>query len=99
MKTWHVQKPPMHLASRHEEEALKIVDAQDKIARLRRKDDHRRELIKAHMEQQEERVRLARGSWDVYFHCLCTNIIAALPSPTPCLLSMLTRNNWPFEHF
>merc|ERR550514_77701 len=39
-----------------EEEALKIVDAQDKILRLRRKDEHRRELIKAHMEQQEERV-------------------------------------------
>merc|ERR1719271_1563651 len=44
------------LKVKHEEEALKIVDAQDKILRLRRKDEHRRELIKAHMEQQEERV-------------------------------------------
>merc|ERR550514_589503 len=44
------------LKVKHEEEALKIVDAQDKIVRLRRKDEHRRELIKAHMEQQEERV-------------------------------------------
>merc|ERR1719311_678778 len=41
---------------RHEEEALKLVDAKDKIKRMERKDLFRRDLIRSHMEQQEERV-------------------------------------------
>merc|ERR1719478_1558162 len=41
---------------RHEEEALKLVDAKDKLKRMERKDLNRRELIRDHMEQQEERV-------------------------------------------
>merc|ERR1719395_258295 len=41
---------------RHEEEALKLVDAKDKIKRMERKDLFRRDLIREHMEQQEERV-------------------------------------------
>jgi hypothetical protein len=41
---------------RHEEEALKLVDAKDKIMRMQRKDLFRRDLIKQHMDQQEERV-------------------------------------------
>merc|ERR1719409_2543664 len=41
---------------RHEEEALKLVDAKDKIKRMERKDLFRRDLIRQHMEQQEERV-------------------------------------------
>merc|ERR1711939_15246 len=41
---------------RHEEEALKLVDAKDKIKRLERKDLFRRDLIRDHMGQQEERV-------------------------------------------
>jgi hypothetical protein len=41
---------------RFEEEALKLVDAKDKIARMERKDLFRRDLIRQHMEQQEERV-------------------------------------------
>jgi hypothetical protein len=41
---------------RHEEEALKLIDAKDKIKRMERKDLFRRELIREHMEQQEERV-------------------------------------------
>merc|ERR1712054_147946 len=41
---------------RHEEEALKLVDAKDKINRMQRKDLFRRDLIRQHMEQQEERV-------------------------------------------
>merc|ERR1711977_139064 len=43
-------------AVRHEEEALKLIDAKDKIKRMERKDLFRRELIREHMEQQEERV-------------------------------------------
>merc|ERR1711998_3811 len=41
---------------RHEEEALKLVDAKDKIQRMERKDLFRRDLIRQHMDQQEERV-------------------------------------------
>jgi hypothetical protein len=44
------------LKIKHEEEALKLVDAKDKIERLRRKDEFRRELIRGHMDQQTERV-------------------------------------------
>merc|ERR1719213_283410 len=38
---------------RHEEEALKLIDAKDKIKRMERKDLFRRELIREHMEQEE----------------------------------------------
>jgi len=41
---------------KHEEEALKLVDAKSKIDRLRRKDEYRRDLVRDHILQQEERV-------------------------------------------
>jgi len=41
---------------KHEEESLKLIDAKDKIQRLERKDLFRRDLIRDHMIQQEERV-------------------------------------------
>jgi len=44
------------LKVKHEEEALKLVDAKSKIDRLRRKDEFRRDLVRDHIHQQEERV-------------------------------------------
>jgi len=41
---------------RHEEESLKLVDAKDKIKRLQRRDEHRRDLIRENLVSQEERV-------------------------------------------
>merc|ERR1719473_2063535 len=41
---------------KHQEESLRLVDAKDKIERLKRKDEFRRNLIRENMQQQEERI-------------------------------------------
>jgi hypothetical protein len=41
---------------KHQEESLRLVDAKDKIERLKRKDDFRRNLIRENLDSQEERI-------------------------------------------
>jgi hypothetical protein len=41
---------------RHQEESLRLVDAKDKIERLKRKDEFRRNLIRENMQQQDSRI-------------------------------------------
>jgi len=41
---------------KHQEESLKLVDAKDKIKRLERKEEFRRNLLRENLESQEERI-------------------------------------------
>merc|ERR1719473_2669876 len=41
---------------KHQEESLRLVDAKDKIERLKRKDEFRRNLIRENLDSQEERI-------------------------------------------
>ena len=50
-----MKQPPARKV-KHQEESLKLVDAKDKIKRLERKEEFRRNLLRENLESQEERI-------------------------------------------